>query len=386
MANTSAHGTCPGGTECVSYSMFCTDARCICRVENGRDGPGCNGLTLRSLPMLIGRVGEVVAFVPLGFVCGIQLRRTWLASKDAKRTWIFNFLMAPLALIVCGIVLFVADAVEGLLIATATIHLTSVEGTVWTNLVNGLGIMFFNLGFAVIPMLWCEIGIASSRFRRMHDALRLSRRVLVVFLILNVITAAGLAVVGPMYPFYAEQWLGLVSFVSAFIVVVTHSTGAWMLSRALSTTQGVRPESVPEESRRGEGINVETATQQATLTARYFTRYALAALLGVVLWQLGHFLAYSHSDHKHSSPILVWVGIGLIKLVGIVRLSVCELRYIRWATEAAMGSHCCTSETVTVRCRNDERTSYERTSYDRTSCASRLASCDISFDASLDRL
>jgi len=354
--NSTAYGTCPRGTECVSINMVCTNARCICSVEDGMAGPSCGDFTLRSFPVLIGRSAELVGFVPLAVVFGLQFRRTWRASRHARRTWIFKFLMAPLALILCGIWMMLANAIVALLTLTGTIHLTSVEGTIWSNLLNGVGTLFLNLGFAVIPMLWCEIGIASSRFRRMHNALRLSERVLTVFLFLNVVTAIALALVAPFYPFYAEQWLGLVAFVSVFLIVITHKTGAWMLSRALGTTQGVRPESLPQTGRR-ESIDAEAATLQAKSTSRYFTRCALAALLGVVLWQYGRYLAYSGSDHTHSAPIVTWAGIGLIKVVGIIGLCLCELRYIRWTTEASSGSQSETTSAEKAHCRAESRTS-----------------------------
>jgi hypothetical protein len=362
MSNITADA-CPGGTECASINMECSKARCICAHVDGMGGPRCDDLTLRALPMLIVRTAELLVFVPLAVLFSVQLRRTWLASHDCKRVWVFKFLIAPLALILCGLCLMIMDAVRQLLTGTATLQLTYVEGKIANNLLNGLGTLFLNLGFAVIPMLWCEIGLASSRFQRMHNTLLLSRRFLLFFLFLNVITAIALTVVSPLYPFYAEQWLALVAVISVFIIVIEHSTGAWMLSRALSMAQGVRPDSLPPEPKPRRGsINAEAATRKAKSTARFFNRCSGIGLLGIVLWQFGYDLAYTHSEMNYS-PVVLWVGICLMKVVAIPGLSVCELRYIRWTVEATKDS--IAVETVKTRCRNDG--------------SSRRKSCEMSF-------
>jgi hypothetical protein len=326
---------CPRGTECASYSMTCKNEQCMCSVFDGMVGPKCEKLTLKSLPMLIARVCEFVVFLPMAIYFGIQLRKTWIASRAAKRAWVFKFLLSPLVLVLCGTSLLVADAVVTLLDAlTDIVRLGFIEGYIWSNLLNGMGMAVINIGLAVIPLLWCEIALASSRFRRMHRSLLLTRRFLTGYLILNVITVIGLAVICPIYPRHAHQWLALFSFFSVIVVLIEYSSGAWLLSRALRMTQGVRPATTMCSSVNGSGGpkarsdsvgNVEAATEQAKTTARAFAFCSISALLGVVLWQIGRVT---------ESPALLYCGVELGKLVGIAGTCSCELRYIIWVREA----------------------------------------------------
>jgi len=396
MSNSTSLAACPRGTECALGTMECINARCVCNDLLGLTGPRCDELTLMSLPSILARAGEIAAFVPVGISYGMQLRRTWLAYQSAARSWVFRFLLPALALLLCGSSLMVADAVVSLLSTTATIHQSYVASYISFNLMSGVGAANFNLGGAVLPLLWCEIGLSSGRFRRIQRTLLLTRRLLGGYLFLNVLTVVGLAVISPIYPFHAASWLSLYVLVSILFGVLEYLAGTWLLSRAFRMTQGVQSEgslarptcmasrvqsesslsralvrmtsrvlsrqltessckAAAELTRKDASIGyVQHATLQAKYTARRVIFFLCVGLIGIVLW------TYARSPTVRST-VLAYIGSSLIKIVGNVGIALALLRYIRWTTEATMssGEECLKANAtrMTSRCRGSHHDS-----------------------------
>jgi len=237
MSNRSSHHLvgwpCERDNDCGTVQIRCDSGRCACYWAWALSGTQCDHLTNMSSWTLGHRASTTLAFSVMIIMVALETRRTWLVVSQ----W---WLAVAYAFILTGIGLCQVENITAFLVVTSAQRWTLKQNVFIHNAFNGTGLGCIALGTLSLPMMWIDIGLATQRLRTMHMGLRVSRRILLAYILSYASAMVVATLTTPYYPQETYLAFGIFAAINTVVVVVVYTSGAWLLSSMLATSQRMR--------------------------------------------------------------------------------------------------------------------------------------------------